>query len=196
MRIRRMVAATLLVTLSLLAAVALAPEDPAPTRSRVAAPVASRDRPSIGGDPAPTRSSPPAGSVGVRGAAGAGAIVAARHALAAWGRFAVSRELGEVQPWFAADGPQYGRFRAEAAEPGPAPGPPSYRVSFAPWEVAEVRRTVRVRAEVVFVRTGEPSQRFHWWVIMRPAAGGWKVWTVEAVGAPPGPEAEDRLEPG
>src|SRR5690606_20382554 len=42
------------------------------------------------------------------------AVAVIRQGLAAWGRFAASGDLGEVEPWFAVEGPQYLQFIEEA----------------------------------------------------------------------------------
>jgi hypothetical protein len=38
----------------------------------------------------------------------------------------------------------------------------------------------RMRGRVVFVRTGEPSQVFDWWIVLRRRDERLQVWTVEA----------------
>lgn len=104
------------------------------------------------------------------------------EAMAAWGRFAVSGDLDEVEPFFAVDGPQYRLFVEESATLAAAPpGPPPYRVVV---EIADVMRDAaetQVEARVRFVRTGEPSQSFRWIIVVRGVGGEWKVWTVEEV---------------
>lgn len=101
-------------------------------------------------------------------------------AMAAWGRFAVSGDLDEVEPFFVVDGPQYLLFVEEAvALAATPPGPPPYRVLV---EIADVMRDAaetQVEAGVRFVRTGEPSQSFRWVIVVRRVRGEWKVWTVE-----------------
>jgi hypothetical protein len=105
-------------------------------------------------------------------------VTVIRQALSAWGRFAVSRDLAEVEPWFVVDGPQYEQFRTEAGVPGSAGGA-AYRVTFEPLAADPVDPN-RMRGRVVFVRTGEPSQVFDWWIVLRRRDGRLQVWTVEA----------------
>lgn len=103
-----------------------------------------------------------------------------QRALDGWGRFAVTGELKEVEPWFAARGPQMARFREEAqAIARDPPGEPAYRVTFEPIGTEANDRERRIRSEVVFVRTGEPSQRFEWVFVVRRIDDRWQVWTVE-----------------
>lgn len=102
------------------------------------------------------------------------------EALAAWGRFAVSGDLDEVEPFFVVDGPQYRLFVEEAVTlAGSPPGPPPYRVLVEIFDVVRDVAEVRVEARVRFVRTGEPSQSFRWVIVVRRIGHDWKVWTVE-----------------
>lgn len=107
-------------------------------------------------------------------------VTVIRQALSAWGRFAVSGDLAEVEPWFVAGGPQYEQFRTEAATPGSAGGP-AYQVTFEALAVDPTDPN-RMRGRVVFARTGEPSQVFDWWISLRRRNGLLQVWTVEAAG--------------
>ena len=103
-----------------------------------------------------------------------------RAALDGWGRFAVTGDLAEVEPWFASDGPQMTRFRGEAQMIAVAPpGDPPYEVTFVPIDFSGDDQEQRIQAEVVFVRTGEPSQQFEWVFVVRRIEGRWWVWTVE-----------------
>lgn len=105
--------------------------------------------------------------------------------LAAWGRFAVSGDLGELEPWFDHDGPQYGRLASEAKELAAQPlGPPPYSVVMFDPVVEAVGDEVRVSGRVVFARTGEPSQSFDWRLIVRGPVHDRRIWTVEDVPAP------------
>lgn len=104
-------------------------------------------------------------------------VAIVRQALTAWGRFAVSRDLVEVEPWFAGEGPQYRQFIDEAAA-APAVGGPAYRVTFDPLEI-DAADPDRIRGRVVFVRTGEASQGFDWWIVLRRVDSRLQIWTVE-----------------
>lgn len=104
-------------------------------------------------------------------------VAVIRQGLAAWGRFAASGDLGEVEPWFAVEGPQYLQFIEEAGA-APAVGGPAYRVTFDPLEV-DGADPDRIRGRVVFVRTGEASQGFDWWIVLRRLDSRLQIWTVE-----------------
>lgn len=110
--------------------------------------------------------------------AGPRAVVEA--GLAAWGRFAVSGHLAELEPWFDPEGPQYGLLAAEAPELADAPlGAPAYSVVMSdPVVYSSVSETL-VEGRVVFARTGEPSQSWRWRVVLRARDGSWRIWTVE-----------------
>lgn len=101
-----------------------------------------------------------------------------RQALSAWGRFAVTGDLAEVKPWFVVGGPQYEQFLTEAGAAGSAGGT-AYRVTFEPL-ATHPDDPNRMRGRVVFVRTGEPSQVFDWWIVLRRRDERLQVWTVEA----------------
>lgn len=107
-------------------------------------------------------------------------VEAAREALRAWGRFAVSGDLSQVEGWFHRDGPQYRRLEAEAGSiRQDPPGDPPYVVTLELVELVEHVEGVSVRARVVFIRTGEPSQSFDWDIHLRQSTGRWQVWTVD-----------------
>lgn len=106
-----------------------------------------------------------------------------QEALSAWGRFAVTGDLAEVEPWFVIDGPQYRQFEDEAAA-AQRVGGDAYRVTFEQAESDPVDPN-RVRGRVVFVRSGEASQSFDWWIVLRDADGRSLVWTVEEAGDQP-----------
>lgn len=103
-------------------------------------------------------------------------------AMAAWGRFAVTGDLEEVSPWFAPDGPQYRQFEEEAEMLSSAPiGPPPYTVLVEDLHVEEWDGGARAEGGFVFVRTGEPSQSFHWVIELTRRGGRWQVWTVTTI---------------
>lgn len=102
--------------------------------------------------------------------------------LAAWGEFAVTGDLGGLEPWFDPAGPQFDRFREEAPDLGADPlGDPPYTVTFEESDREVSDDEIRVHARVVFVRTGEPSQSFNWVIVLRQAET-WQIWTVEEAG--------------
>lgn len=100
--------------------------------------------------------------------------------MAAWGRFAVSGDLHDVGRWFAREGPQYARFveEAEGLSAGPVGGV-AYTVTVEGTDESVDGDRASVSARVVFIRTGEPSQSFHWMVYLRRESGVWKIWTVD-----------------
>jgi hypothetical protein len=112
------------------------------------------------------------------GEGGSDPVTVIRQALSAWGRFAVSGDLAEVEPWFVVGGPQYEQFLTEAGAGGSAGGT-AYRVTFEPLATHSADPN-RMRGRVVFVRTGEPSQVFDWWIVLRRRDDRLQVWTVEA----------------
>ena len=108
-------------------------------------------------------------------------IEAARDALSAWGRFAVSGDLDRLDGFFHQNGPQWRQLAAEAEtlaeEP---PGPPRYTVTLRQPRVVETDRDrALVRGRVTFARRGETTQGYRWDVVMVPGGnGGWLLWTV------------------
>ena len=109
----------------------------------------------------------------------ADAASALSEAMAAWGRFAVTGDLGEVSPWFVEEGPQFRQFEQEAPRLAAAPiGEPPYAVVVDDLVVSEMDGSAEAVGRFVFVRTGEESQSFRWKVELRQLDGGWQVWTV------------------
>ena len=108
-------------------------------------------------------------------------ISAARDALSAWGRFAVSGNLERLDGYFHPDGPQWEQLVGEAdAIAQDPPGPPPYEVTLRRARVVESGANgAVVRGRVTFVRRGEPKQRFRWDLVMVPGEQGeWLLWTV------------------
>lgn len=102
--------------------------------------------------------------------------------LAAWGQFAVSGDLAHVAPWFDAGGPQFAQFEDEAGNLSIEPlGNPPYTVLLEDPVVDRIGADAAVVGRVIFVRTGEPSQSFHWRLVVREGIDGPKIWTVEAL---------------
>jgi hypothetical protein len=110
------------------------------------------------------------------------AQVDGQRALADWGRFGVTGDLGTLKDSFWPNGPQY-KLLAKEAEKHPKPiGPPAYTVTMSGVQVINARADERVlRGKVSFTRPGEAPQTYNWDVWMRrdDAAGGrWRLWTV------------------
>jgi hypothetical protein len=111
------------------------------------------------------------------------AIADGERALADWGVFAVSNDLGDVKDSFWANGPQYKLLAKEAkARAGKRIGPPAYTMTMSGVKVLKPREDQRVlRGRVQMTRPGERPQSFDWdvWLRLDPAAGGrWRLWTV------------------
>lgn len=113
-------------------------------------------------------------------------VEAAREALAAWGRFAISGDLDEVSPYFAHEGPQYLRLESEAPRLAANPlGLPAYSFEFPTPTVLTLSadRTI-VRGVITFTRAGEAARTFHWDLKMQwsDANKRWLLWTVTPTG--------------
>ncbi len=110
------------------------------------------------------------------------AIADGQRALADWGVFAVTNDLGQVKDTFWANGPQYKQLAREARARKKPIGPPPYTVTMSAVQVLKPRPDQRVlRGRVQMSRPGERPQTFNWDVVMRldQAAGGqWRLWTV------------------
>ncbi len=107
----------------------------------------------------------------------AGLVDVVRRGLSAWGRFAVTGDLGEVELWFATDGPQYARFVDEAG--GARVGGPAYSVDLQSPEVEVKGSTAFVRGQVTFARAEEPSRSYDWTVVLERREESWVIWTVK-----------------
>ena len=110
-------------------------------------------------------------------------VADARQALAAWGEFAVTGDLGKVEGWFFKEGPQYRKLAAEA--PGLRArglGPPAYRFELQSPRVSRQAADRRVvQGTVVVSRPGEQVQRYRWVLYLRldREHGRWRLWTVD-----------------
>lgn len=108
-------------------------------------------------------------------------ILAARAALAAWGRFSVSGNLDVLAAHFDPTGPQYRQLEGEAEtiRSGVRGGVP-YDVSLAHAQVTNAgSNEALVTAIVTWVKPGEAEQRYSWEVVLRDAGRGqWRLWTV------------------
>ena len=107
-------------------------------------------------------------------------LSAARHALWAWGRFAVSGDVAELTDNFHPDGPQYELLVEEASRLADRRlGNPPYQFLIVNPEIIIRHNEQIVRANVEMSRRGEATQRFHWDVVMRWVDDAWMLWTVE-----------------
>jgi hypothetical protein len=110
------------------------------------------------------------------------AIADGQRALADWGVFAVTNDLGQVKDTFWANGPQYKQLAREAKARKKPIGPPPYTVTMSGVQVLKPRPDQRVlRGRVEMTRPGERPQTFNWDVVMqldRAAGGHWRLWTV------------------
>jgi hypothetical protein len=112
-------------------------------------------------------------------------IADGEQALADWGEFAVSNDLGDVKESFWANGPQYKQLAKEAkARKGKPVGPPPYKMTMTGVQVISpsARADQRVlRGQVQMTRPGEEPQHFNWdvWLQLDEASEGrWRLWTV------------------
>jgi hypothetical protein len=109
------------------------------------------------------------------------AIADGEQALADWGVFAVTNDLGSVKDSFWANGPQY-KLLAKEAKTRKKIGPPPYTMTMTGVRVLKPREDQRIlRGRVEMTRPGEKPQTFNWdvWLKVDPAAGGrWRLWTV------------------
>lgn len=129
---------------------------------------------------------PPRTSATDRAASGSSQVASASDeileglagALDAWGRFAVTGDVGLLKGRFDPNGPQYRQLQSEA--PGLRAGPPAYSVTIASPEIdVEGEESARVVGTVTFEREGELPQTFEWQITMRRDTSGWRLWSVE-----------------
>ena len=108
-------------------------------------------------------------------------IADGEKALADWGVFAVTNDLGTVKESFWDNGPQYKQL-AEEAKTRKKIGPPPYTMTMTGVRVLKPHEDQRIlRGRVQMTRPGEKPQTFNWdvWLKVDPAAGGrWRLWTV------------------
>lgn len=125
-------------------------------------------------EPAPAVPAKPSATV-------AGVIEDAEGALAAWGRFAVSGDLKQLDGWFVPEGPQYRALASEVAglmvQP---PGAPFYQVSLTEPSVTSVTsKLATLRGAVTWHRVGEVPQSYQWNIVLhRTPKGRWLLWTI------------------
>jgi hypothetical protein len=125
------------------------------------------------------------------------ALEAGRRALEAWGRFAVTNQLGILRGWFWTNGPQYRQLAREAKlrRGTKALGPPAYRFTLTRVRVLAPSPRHRIlRGRVRVTRPGERGQSYGWDVWMR--RGGalgdrWRLWTVTLTRGPRARSAAD-----
>lgn len=108
-------------------------------------------------------------------------IVAARAALAAWGRFSVTGNLALLATHFDPMGSQYRQLVGEAdtIRSGAGHGVP-YDVSLDDVQVSTAGSDeALVTAMVTWARPGEAGQRYSWEIALKAAVPGqWRLWTV------------------
>jgi 3',5'-cyclic AMP phosphodiesterase CpdA len=124
------------------------------------------------------------------------ALEAARRALEAWGRFAVTNHLQTLHDWFWTDGPQYRQLAQEAKlrRGTKALGPPAYHLTLSRAQVLSPSpRDQVLRGRVRVTRPGEAGQSYGWDVWMRRDTVGarWRLWTVKPTRATPARSLSD-----
>jgi Calcineurin-like phosphoesterase len=144
-------------------------------------------------DPPETPSGPPPGPT-----ADELALAAGRRALEAWGRFAVTNQLGTLRGWFWPNGPQYRQLAGEARlrRGTKALGPPAYRFTLTRVRVLAPSPRQRIlRGRVRVTRPGERGQSHGWDVWMRRGTSSdrWRLWTVTPTRGPRGRSAADPI---
>ncbi len=106
-------------------------------------------------------------------------VAAARRALTAWGRFAVTGDLAALDGSFDPGGPQYRVLRGESDALRDAPlGAPPYSFDLVVDDVVADGRYNNVEASVAMTRPGEKPQSFDWTIVMRRSGDRWLLWTV------------------
>ena len=104
-----------------------------------------------------------------------GEIAAARAALQSWAAFVAGRDPAALTAAFDPVGPQFGQLQSEMSWPAV----PGYTVEVAnPTIKASNAVEAVVAATVTWRRPGEAAQVFAWDMVLRPADGGWRLWTV------------------
>ena len=124
------------------------------------------------------------------------ALAAGHQALAAWGRFTVTNQLGTLRGWFWPHGPQYRQLAGEARlrRDTKIQGPPAYRFTLTRVRVLAPSPRQRVlRGRVRVTRPGERGQSYGWDVWMRRSASGdrWRLWSVNPTQRPRARSAAD-----
>jgi Calcineurin-like phosphoesterase len=126
------------------------------------------------------------------------ALEAGRRALVAWGRFAVTNQLGTLRGWFWPNGPQYRELAREAKlrRGTKVLGPPAYRFALTGVRVLAPSPRHRVlRGRVRVTRPGEASQSYGWDVWMRRGGASSDRWRLWSVNATRGPRARSATDP-
>jgi hypothetical protein len=111
-------------------------------------------------------------------------IADARRAMAAWGEFAISGDVGKLTSTFWTDGLQYQKLTKEA--PGlkqKNTGPPPYQFTLTPSRVTNAPGGMKiVRGTVRVTRPGEQPQSFQWDIYLKRVPESnpevWRLWTV------------------
>ena len=126
------------------------------------------------------------------------ALEAGRRALAAWGRFAVTNQLGTLHGWYWTNGPQYRQLAREAKlrRGTEALGPPAYRFTLTRVRVLAPSPRQRIlRGRVRVTRPGERAQSYGWDVWMRRGGASGDRWRLWSVTATRGPRARSAADP-
>lgn len=113
----------------------------------------------------------------------------AQAALAAWGEFAATGELGVVDGSFVIGGPQYVQLEGEApglAETAEGPPPFEFLLTFPQVVAADGVGIATVRGTVVIARNGEIQSEVDWDIEMHwfDDEGRWRLF--KATDSPPG----------
>ncbi|MBT8193524.1 MAG: hypothetical protein HKO63_06120 [Acidimicrobiia bacterium] len=105
------------------------------------------------------------------------------YALSAWGRFAGSGDLVELEGFFDPAGPQYQQLLTEADGLAQNGGMP-YQITMPFPDIVTEADTAVVTGLVVFAREDTVDQTFNWSIEMRRsnADSTWGLWTVEDLG--------------
>ena len=108
-------------------------------------------------------------------------LEAAQQALDAWGRFAVTGDLEELNGHFHPDGPQYAQLQDEAsAVRARSDGGPPYSFEIEDANVDALReQRALLHIKVTLNRPGEPVRSYRWELeLVHQPQDGWTVWTV------------------
>ena len=108
-------------------------------------------------------------------------VVALEAALEAWGNFAVTGNMKDLDDSFVVGGPQRRALRQEAPSiREDPPGPPPYSVKASDvFTVSVAPDDVVLRTVVTWQRDGVEDATYTWHVQMRRVDGEWRLYAVE-----------------